>query len=181
MIEEEFKAVKGYEGLYEVSNLGRVRSLKYGKGRVLCGSNNGAGYLQVVLSKNSKRKDCAVHRLVAEAFIPNPDGLPQINHIDEDKTNNCVWNLEWCDVKYNINYGTGIERSAEKRGKRVYQYTLSGSFVRSYTSTREAERQTGIRISSISDCCNGKRNYKSAGNYRWSYDPPTPITNRVLF
>lgn len=177
-MEEIFKDIKDYEGLYQVSDHGRVRSLNYNhteETRVLKHQLDKDGYECLKLSKNGKHKTCKVHRLVAEAFIPNPDGLPQVNHIDEDKTNNCVWNLEWCDCNYNINYGTGVER----RSRRVYQYTKSGSFIRSYASTREAERQTGIANPHISACCNGKR--KSTYGYRWSFNPPTPSTNRVLW
>lgn len=175
---EVFIDIKGYEGLYQVSNYGRVRSLNYnhtGETRVLKPRKDTKGYLLVHLCKNGKQKNCKIHRLVATAFIPNPDELPCVNHIDECKTNNIVTNLEWCTVKYNTNYGTAIER----RSKRVYQYTKDGSFVRSYPSQMEAERQTGYDDGYISNCCNGKR--KSAYGYRWSYDPPTPTTVRSLF
>lgn len=177
-MEEIWKDIKDYEGLYEVSNLGRVRSLNYNKTgeiRLLKVQKHSDGYLQVGLRKDGKQKLYTVHRLVCEAFIPNPDGLPCVNHIDEDKTNNHVWNLEWCTVKYNTNYGTGIER----RSKRVYQYTLDGSFIRSYYTTREAARQTGIHHTRISAVALGKQN--SAGGYIWSFNPPTPTTVRSLF
>lgn len=179
MIEEEFRSVKGYEGLYEVSNYGRVRSLKDNNGQarilVLKPSLDKDGYEHLQLYRNSKHKTYKVHRLVAEAFIPNPLGLPCVNHKDEVKSNNHVWNLEWCTVKYNTNYGTAIERIS----KRVYQYTKDGSFVRSYASTREVQRRTGIPHSNICACCLGK--YKTMYGYRWSYDPPTSTTNRALF
>lgn len=124
-MKEVWKDIQGYEGLYQVSNLGRVRHLPYtikwgGKleHRPLKESNqhkNTGGYCIVVLSKNSKSKQFLIHRLVAQAFIPNPDNLPEVNHIDEDKTNNKVDNLEWCDRKYNINYGTRTERAVKTR------------------------------------------------------------------
>ena len=173
---EEWRDVKGFEGLYQVSNLGRVRSLNYlhtGKERVLKQCKNNHGYQQVTLYKDGKVKKGKVHRLVAEAFIPNPDGLPCVNHIDECKTNNIVTNLEWCTVKYNTNYGTGIERMAKvqrnhpNRSTPVYQYTLDGSLVRSYLSTHEAARQTGYSRGNICACCYGKR--KKAYGYIWSY------------
>lgn len=115
--EEIWKPVVGYEGLYEVSSLGRVRSLDrydrmnhFWKGRILKLCTDGAGYLMVGLCSNSKVKTYKVHRLVAQAFIPNPDNLPEVNHIDEDKRNNRVDNLEMCDGKYNSNYGTRKDR-----------------------------------------------------------------------
>ena len=114
---EEWKSIPGYEGLYEVSNLGRVRSLDrydgrnhFRKGKVLSLVKNTDGYLKVLLKCNTKCKTITVHRLVAQAFIPNPDNLPIINHKDEDKTNNRVENLEWCDNYYNLMYGTGNDR-----------------------------------------------------------------------
>lgn len=117
MNEEIWRPIEGYEGLYEVSNTGRVRSVdryiktcyeayKLQKGKILNPGKNTNGYLQVVLHCNGKCKTINVHKLVAQAFLPNPDNLPMINHKDEDKTNNNVTNLERCDAKYNINYGT---------------------------------------------------------------------------
>ena len=112
-MDEVFRPIEGYERLYEVSNMGRVRSLKYGKKKILKPVMTKFGYLRVGLHKEGKQKLFFVHRLVTQAFIPNPEGLPQINHIDEDKTNNVVDNLEWCDHRYNMNYGTRIERSVQ--------------------------------------------------------------------
>ena len=124
-MEEIWKPVIGYEGLYEVSNLGRVRSVdrlvKYSngqihlhKGRILSpGLVHKLGYLQVALCNNGKIKHKMVYRLVAEAFLPNPDNLPQVNHKDENPFNNCVDNLEWCTIEYNINYGTRIQKVTE--------------------------------------------------------------------
>ena len=136
MTEEIWRPIVGYEGLYEVSNTGRVRSLdryvkcdyeKYRlhKGKVLSPGKDKDGYLSVVLSCNGKHKKIAVHRLVAQAFIPNPDDLPIINHKDEDKTNNRVDNLEWCTVKYNMNYGTRNIRIRETAIKNGYWTGLS--------------------------------------------------------
>lgn len=112
---EIWKDIQGYDGLYQVSNIGRVKSLNYsrtGKEKILkpCKAN---GYLQVYLYKEGKSKMYKIHRLVAMAFIPNPDNLPCVNHIDEDKSNNCEDNLEWCTVAYNNTYGTRIQRQAE--------------------------------------------------------------------
>ena len=115
MIEEIWKPIEGYEGLYEVSNLGRVRSLdrfyyRLHKGKVLSPTKDRYGYLTVTLNCNGKSKTIKIHRLVAQAFLPNPDNLPQVNHKDEVKSNNCVDNLEWCSAKYNVNFGTRQER-----------------------------------------------------------------------
>ena len=122
MIEEIWKPVVGYEGLYEVSSLGIVRSLDrydsrncFRKGRILKLNDNGRGYLDVQLCSNGKVKHHLVHRLVAEAFIPNPYNLPQVNHRDENPSNDNVDNLEWCDAKYNINYGTGLTRAIDTK------------------------------------------------------------------
>lgn len=115
---EEWKNVIGYEGLYEVSNKGNVRNVRSNK--LLKLSKNCYGYIQVHLYKNGIRTGLKVHRLVAQAFIPNPDNFPQVNHKDEDKTNNNVENLEWCDAKYNMNYGHRTENAISTRVKNGY-------------------------------------------------------------
>ena len=120
MTEEIWRPILGYEGVYEVSSYGRVRSLDrydgrnhFIKGRIMKRSYCSNGYLSIDLCLNGKIKKCLVHRLVALTFIPNPDNLPMVNHLDEDKTNNRVDNLEWCTAKYNINYGTARIRGKE--------------------------------------------------------------------
>ena len=129
---EIWKDIEGYEGLYQVSNKGRIKSLNYrrtGKERVLSSSPTSSGYLVVCLYKNKKPKPFLIHRLVAEAFIPNSDNLPEVNHKDENKLNNRVENLEWCDREYNINYGNRNEKASESmkgknsnKGKKNRQY-----------------------------------------------------------
>ena len=176
-MEEIWKDIKGYEGMYQVSNFGRVKSMNYrntGKEENLK-SFYACGYLRVGLWKNEKSKWFYVHRLVAEAFLPNPDNLPEINHKSENKTQNNVDNLEWCNRKYNCNYGTRIERSAEKhkgvfntkRSKSILQYDLEGNFINEWPSTMEIERQLGCCNSHISACCRGKR--KTAYGFKWQY------------
>ena len=173
---ETWKDVIGYEGLYQVSDLGRVRSLKYGKVRILKPRNNGRSYLKVALYRNEQMRNVYVHRLVAETFIPNPLSLPEVNHKDENKANNSADNLEWCTAEYNINFGTAVaRRSAKLKGKfvngplakAVLQYDKSGNLVREWSSASEVERRTGFAQSNISACCLGK--LKSAYEYVWKY------------
>jgi len=137
---EIWKDIEGYAGLYEVSNMGQVRSLWFGKTRILKPGKNTCGYLQVNLCKDGKQKMFLVHRLVANAFIPNPQGYPVINHRDENPLNNSVDNLEFCTRKYNVNFGTALKRRAAKRSKSVLQYDMEGHFVKQWPSTHEVER-----------------------------------------
>lgn len=170
MIKEYWKPVVGYEGLYMVSNWGRVKSIKFGKERILK-QNIRRGYYYVGLSKNGIVKNYYVHRLVAEAFIDNTNNYPCINHKDECKTNNNVINLEWCTYKYNSNYGTAIQRTSQKRingkcSKKVYQHTLDGQFVREWESIQECGRN-GFNPACICMCCKGKQ--KTYKGYIWKY------------
>ena len=179
-----------YEGLYKVSNLGKILSLNYkntGKAELLTPSDNGYGYFKVGLSKNGKTKNCYVHRLVGETFLENPEGKPFINHKiegDEGKTMNMVifnedgtineekTTIEWVTAKENNDYGTHNERVSKamtngKLSKRVLQLSLSGELIREWESTREIERQLGYSHFRISDCCLGKR--KTYKGYIWKY------------
>ena len=180
---EIWKDIEGYEGLYQVSNLGRVRSLgrdivrrtRYGtmapyhiNGRVLKPLHSQGDYCYVHLfDKDGTSTNHKVHRLVAMAFVPNPDNLNEVNHIDEDKDNNRADNLEWCKHVDNCNHGTRNERSKTKRSKPVQQLDAEGNVVAEYPSTIEAERETGTNRYQIRMCCNGK--YKTAGGYRWKF------------
>ena len=182
MIKEYWKPIKGYEDLYMVSNWGRVKSfdrwvkskngsIRICRGRILKPYTNKDGYLYVVLSKNNKQKTFKVHRLVAEAFLPNPYNLLQVNHRDENKLNNNVDNLEWCTNEYNINYGTRTERMSKskingKRSKIVIQYNLDGTFVREWPSAMECDRN-GYDQGNVSACCRGK--LKTYKGYIWKY------------
>lgn len=166
---EIWRDIPDYVGIYQVSNLGRVRRTKRYKAEpgILRYSKTRIGYLRVCLSKKSKRKSYLVHRLVAVAFIPNPDGLPQINHKNECKTDNRAENLEWCTQKYNNNYGTARFRSSVIQSTPVVQLTTGGKMIREFYGMHEAERKTGVCAQNIHKCCNGV--YKTAGGYKWKY------------
>lgn len=173
---EEWKEIQGYEGIYEVSNFGNVRSLPRYKrgnfdskvfieGKTIKQVKNNRGYYIVQLSKNNKVKNFSVHRLVAEAFIPNPNNFPQVNHKDEDKSNNRVSNLEWMTLKRNINYGTRNKRMALTKGKNVKAFDDDGNFIMGFCSMAVAEKITGINQGDISRCTLGKTEH--AGGYVW--------------
>ena len=165
---ETWKAIAGYEGLYQVSDQGRVKSLWNGKEKILKPQKDTSGYLQVCLCKYCHTKRLLVHRLVAEAFIQNQNNLETVNHKDEVKTNNTVTNLEWMSVKDNLNYGTHNKRVGEALSKKVQMFDKStGELLATFPSTIEAWRITGINQGHISQCCNGK--LKSTGGYIWRY------------
>ena len=175
-MEEVWKPVKGYEGLYEVSSLGRVRSVK--RNLVMHPQPRKHGYLGIQLhgrGGNAKGfKTLSVHRLVAEAFIPNPNNLPEVNHIDEDKTNNRAENLQWISHIDNTNFGTAQKRRAEKlvngyKSMAVQQFTKDGVLVAEYPSISEAERQTGYAKANICRCAQGNPKYSHAYGYVWRY------------
>ena len=154
---------------YKISNLGRLINLNYrrtGKAKLMEPFDNGHGYLQVHLSKNKITKTFLVHRLVSEIFIPNPNNLTEVNHIDEDKINNRVDNLEWKSHKGNCNHGTRNKRMAKTKSKKVLQFTLSGELIREWESTMECERN-GFNHSSVCQCCNGKLPYYKG--FKWCY------------
>ena len=171
---EIWKDIKGYEGLYQVSNLGRVKSLskKYGHGKrnekIMACSLRKDGYISVSLFKKSKGKTFGVHRLVAEAFIPNPDNLPQVNHKDENKQNNYANNLEFCTKKYNMNYGTRKERAYSKTRKHnIIQCDLNGNVIKIWECAYIASKKLNIKQSGIYRCCMKKQDvYKG---YVWKY------------
>jgi len=162
---EVWKNIKGYEGLYQVSNTGNVKNVK--TGTVLKQSYTSKKYKCCCLRNSGKQTVKVTHRLVAEVFIPNPDRLPQVNHIDEDKCNNNVENLEWCTNDYNAHYGNKIIRCAKSHEKSVIQYDLNGNIIRSWESIKSAADGLNICASHITECCKGKLN--KTGNYKWSY------------
>ena len=175
-INEIWKPIKGYEGLYEVSNYGRIRSfdtyrkgrngsIRFCKGRILKFHTHQQGYLYVGLWKNNKHKTYKVHRLVAQAFLPNPHNYPCVNHKDENKTNNNVDNLEWCTYEYNNKYGK-MQVIKNKQKKPVIQYDLQNNFIREYESIWETG-YFGFDRNKVNMCCRGKR--KTHKGFLWRY------------
>ena len=168
--DEIWKDVKGYEGKYKVSNKGRIKSLNYQNSKKekllhLRIGKKRQGYLDVMLSSKNVQKRHKIHRLVAEAFIPNPNNYPEINHIDEDVSNNNVNNLEWCTKLYNLNYGNHRENIAKKKRTPILKCDLNGNVLEEYESIRVAARSTGNAASNILSAILGKQ--KTCGGYIW--------------
>ena len=159
---ETFVEIEGFEN-YEVSNLGKVRNIK--SGIMLKPWITKDGYLRHCLYKHNKRKNLLLHRIIATAFIDNPGEKTQVNHIDENKLNNDLSNLEWCTVRENNMHGTRTKRVAEKLSQKVIQLDLNDNVLNEFESMKQAGQETGTSASHISHCCNGKR--KSAGGYKW--------------
>lgn len=167
---EQWKDIEGYEGLYQVSTWGNVRNVK--RGKMLKPCKHKLGYLSVMLYKHNKPKRYNIHRLVAIAFLEKPDEYNLVNHIDEDKTNNRVSNLEWCSPEYNMSYGTIHKRLSEKRGhdarkkQPVAQIKNDGTVVNTFDSITQAAKETGQSKAFISMSCNRKD--KEANN-QWIF------------
>lgn len=184
MASEIWKPVKDFEGLYEVSNLGRIKSLariidaksKIGtpckrkvKERILKNGKDGHGYPCVNLCGKKKKAFAAIHRLVAEAFIPKIEGKNYVNHIDSDCTNNHVENLEWCTSGENNSHGWKHGNRIAVNAKPLSMFSLSGEHIRDFNSVAEASRNTGVCETGIRNCCKNKPKYKTAGGYKWQY------------
>lgn len=179
---EKWKPIDGYEGLYEVSNLGRVKSLNYdhtGKERIMKPNKLKKGYLQVQLWRDGKYKMFLVHRLVATAFIPNPNNYPYINHKNETPLNNCAENLEWCDCKYNNNYGTRMEKiaasltnhPAKSKVVEASRFSDFRTIELRFASIMEADRN-GFKHAAVSCCCRWCFNREGNNKYKnlyWRY------------
>lgn len=164
MKKEIWKDIKGYEGLYQVSNIGRIKSFKRNES-IMQPNDNGKGYLQVGLTKNGKRSYFKIHRLVAEVFIPNPDNKPEVNHIDGNKKNNTVENLEWCTTKENCQHrqktGLGnIEAATKAKYKSVLKYDLkTGKILEEFESAKAAALSLQSNKSdNVARVCRGERN-----------------------
>lgn len=175
---ERWKDIEGYGGRYKISDRGRIKSYAQDtkSGKIHDGFETKKGYKSVCLYKDKTAKRIPVHRLVAQAFIPNPNNLPQVNHIDEDKHNNSVENLEWCDNDYNAHYGNHFKniamanRCCETTSVKVYSVSKDGS-VEHFDSIGEAERQTGLSHCNIVRTLKGRTHH--CGEREWYYEPPT--------
>ena len=174
---KRWKNIPGFDGVYQVSDQGDVRSVdrmvtmvmkgtpceSFRPGRDIVPAKTHGGYLNVVLYKNGKGYHCLVHRLVASVFIPNPQGLPQVNHLDENKENNAVTNLEWCTAQENSSYGTRPERLQT----RVAKYSIFGELIAEFDSVRDAAKDAGCDYTTIVHCCNSSS--QTAKGYVWRY------------
>lgn len=168
-VDEVWKDIDGYDGMYKISNLGNVYS-KYVH-RNLKPAKTQDGYLYVMLRDNGKQKINMIHRLIATYFIPNPDNLPVVNHKDENTLNNSIDNLEWCTYSYNNTYNNAHIKRALKNSQEVFGYNEQGEIIHHYYSAREAARQLGYNNTNISACCNNHLlTYK---NIVWSYNELT--------
>lgn len=173
MITEIWKPIENFNN-YQISSLGRVKNISTGK--VLKGSDNGEGYLQVKLFKAGKGYTIKIHRLVAETFLENPENYPCINHIDECKANNAVSNLEWCSYQYNINYGTRNERTSRSmlgkqnalgnKNSKPVKCVQTGEI---FNCTRDAVRKYNLSLVSVCNAANPKHRQKTAAGYTWCY------------
>lgn len=170
-MEEIWKDIVGYEGLYQVSNLGNVRSVKRKVKLLRHGQDKERGYKNVILYRNGTRKMWLVHRLVAIAFVNNPENKPQIDHIDGNPSNNVVTNLRWCTVKENLNFELAhrnrINSHTQIKGKKIKQFTQNGDLINEWDSISSAARFFNITREGIRDCCLGKQ--KTAFGYIWKY------------
>lgn len=164
-MKEIWRDVKGYEGLYQVSNFGRVKRVT--TGRIFKGCKDNSGYLRVNLSKDSVTSTNTLHRLVAEAFITNQENKPDVNHIDEDKTNNSINNLEWSTRKENCNYGTRNERIGKLQSIPIIATSIKTGEFQEFNSTKECARQVGLHTSNITAVLKGR--LKQTGGYTFKY------------
>ena len=179
-MEEIWKSINDFEGFYEVSNFGRVRSIdryvngngitcnfQFVKGKILHPVKDKLGYFRVMLRKNRKYKVFLVHRLVANAFIENAKKLPYINHKDENPSNNCVDNLEWCSAQYNVTYGNCQAKITKYKIRSVIQYDKNMNFIKEWDSLKAAADFINVAQQNISACCRNRR--KACGGFIWRY------------
>lgn len=184
-LNEIWRDIKGYESYYQVSNFGRIKSLErydalgHHLKEFIMKPTYSSRYLRVSLSKNSFQKLLSVHRLVAEAFIPNPNNLPCVNHKDENRCNNFVYidengnyvpelsNLEWCTQKHNANWGKRNSKISKSKYKTILQFDLQGNFIKEWPSAMQLHKELNYSVASISQCCRGKQ--KTAYSFIWKF------------
>lgn len=176
---EIWKDIKGYEGLYQISNTGKVKSLtryinsKSGrklliKEKIRKTTTTTAGYEYTVLANKGKNKTLLIHRLVAEAFIPNPNNYACVNHIDENKSNNNVSNLEWCNYEYNNTYkNIHLRRNLDNVARKVIQYDLDMNEIKRWNTVTDASNEFNAKAANIIKCCKGERNH--CCGFKWRY------------
>ena len=169
---KKWNDIPEYEGIYQVSNFGEVKNVKHG--RILRQCRHRLGYMSVMLYKSGTPKRMMIHRLVALAFLENPDGLEFVNHKDENKANNHVDNLEWCSREYNAQYGTSGQRIANKRrtsqtnhSRKVIQQDEFGNVLKVWNSIADASRNTKTARTSIFECCNGI--HRTSNGFKWAH------------
>lgn len=194
MIKEEWRAVKSFEGIYEISNLGRLKSFKkYKDGYILSNKNSKGGYLSVILISKEKIRHAKMHRLVAEAFIPNPKNYPVVNHKDGNKQNNRVDNLEWCTIQHNVKHALthnpnmikGMKKHNQYiKPKEICQYSLEGDLMAIYPNAKLAQKVTGVCARNILQVAR-KEEYKpgmtrkQAGGYMWRFKNDKSVSYRI--
>ena len=161
------KDILGYEGLYAITSCGKVWSYKSKKFLKPQKRKRKGGYLQVNLHKDGEQKTYTIHRLVQKAYLPNPSNLPQVNHKDENKENNALPNLEWCDQSYNSNYGSRNEKVGKAISKALSIPVFCEELNRTFESGTAAARELNLNQSNIIQCCKGKR--KTCGDFHWRY------------
>ena len=160
----EWREVKEYIN-YEVNQFGEIRHKK--RKKILKPRSNNGGYQYVNFKINGKNTNFAVHRIVANAFIPNPNGYTEVNHKDYDKTNNCVKNLEWVSSSQNKQHSYLKKENKKSRGKAVNQYTKDGVFIKTFETITDAAEELGCCVAAISNCCLGRT--KTSQGFRWSF------------
>lgn len=167
---EIWKDIPGYEGLYQVSNMGRVLSLHYrksNKARLLSPRKERHNYLNVFLCKNGHKEIKKIHQLVALAFLPNPNKYTEINHKDENPQNNRADNLEWCSRNYNMNYGNRASKFIEASGHKILQMDMSCNVIKEWPSVRTAAKHIGVANQNLFATLKGRQ--KTCGGYKWKY------------
>lgn len=167
-MKEKWKKIKNYDEYY-VSNLGNVKSLKNNQEKILKCSLSSSGYLQVVLCKNGITKNHFIHRLVANEFIKNKNNYGEINHKDENKLNNNANNLEWCDRKYNMNYGKTKEKISNAKKVKVAKLDNNNKIIEIYDSVKEASIINNVSATNIVGCCKKRKYYNTCKGFKWEY------------